>query len=108
MCTNISRFGYLDFRQNFLNLSRNSAFLPKILCRIQIWASKREIQAGQNFKHQKKTKNFKKYCTQNGFRSFNTHTVQSFCIDTLNIQFLYIFIQNKYQIIIELVYFYHI
>ena len=64
----IARFGYFDFRQNFLNLSRNSAFLPKILCRIQIWASKREIQAGQNFKHQKKTKNFKKYCTQNGFR----------------------------------------
>ena len=48
---NTSRFGYFDFRQKFLNLSRNSAFLPKILCRIQIWASKREIQAGQNFKH---------------------------------------------------------
>ena len=41
------RFGYFDFRRNFLNLSRNGAILPKILCRIQIWVSKIEIQIGQ-------------------------------------------------------------
>ena len=55
-----TRFGYFDFRQNFLNLSRNGAILPKILCRIQIWVSKIEIQIGQNFKHLKKDKKFEK------------------------------------------------
>ena len=84
-----TRFGYFDFRLNFLNLSRNGAILPKILCRIQIWVSKIEIQTGQNFKHQKKTKNLKKYCIQNSFSLFSTHTVQSYCIYTLNIQFLH-------------------
>ena len=54
------RFGYFDFRQNFLNLSRNGAILPKILCQIQIWASKIEIQAGQNLKHLKKDKKLEK------------------------------------------------
>ena len=44
VCT---RFGYFDFRQKNLNLSRNSAILPKILCRIQIWVSKIEIQIGK-------------------------------------------------------------
>ena len=59
LCT-CTRFGYFDFRRNFLNLSRNGAILPKILCRIQIWVSKIEIQIGQNFKHLKKDKKFEK------------------------------------------------
>ena len=42
-----TRFGYFDFRLNFLNLSRNGAILPKNLCRIHIWVSKIEIQIGQ-------------------------------------------------------------
>ena len=80
--------------------------LPKILYRIQIWVSKIGLWLGQNFKHKKKTKNLKKYSTQNNFTSFSTHTVQSYC-NTLNIQFVYIVIQNKYQIIIKLVYCYN-
>ena len=81
--------------------------LSKILCGIQIWASKIQIQEGQNFKLLKKDKNIEKYCTQNSFTLFSTHTVQSYCINTLNIKFLYIVIQNKYQIIIKLVYCYN-
>ena len=42
-----ARFGYFDFRLNFLNLSRNGAIQPKILCSIQIWVRKNEIQIGQ-------------------------------------------------------------
>ena len=45
--TILSRFGYFDFRLNILNLSRNGAILPRILCRIQIWVRKNEIQIGQ-------------------------------------------------------------
>ena len=41
-----TRFGYFDFRLNFLNLLRNGAILPKILCRIQIWASKIGLPTG--------------------------------------------------------------
>ena len=47
--------------------------LPKILYRIQIWVSKIGLWLGQNFKHKKKTKNLKKYCAQNSFKSFSTH-----------------------------------
>ena len=46
-CVCTARFGYFDFRLNFLNLSRNGAILPKNLCRIHIWVSKIEIQIGQ-------------------------------------------------------------
>ena len=56
----IARFGYFDFRQIFLNLSRNGVILSKILCGIQIWASKIQIQEGQNFKLLKKDKKIEK------------------------------------------------
>ena len=80
--------------------------LSKILCGIQIWASKIQIQEGQNFKLLKKDKKIEKILYTESFTLFSTHTVQSYCINTLNIKFLYIVIQNKYQIIIKLVYCY--
>ena len=42
-----ARFGYFDFRQNFLKPYRIGAILAKILCRIQIWAKKIELPTGQ-------------------------------------------------------------
>ena len=56
-----TRFGYLDFRQNFLKHSSLGAILSRILCRIQIWASKIGLPTGQNSNIKKKTKNSKKY-----------------------------------------------
>ena len=42
-----TRFGYFDFRQILLKQFRTDAILPKILCRIQIWASKIGLPTGQ-------------------------------------------------------------
>ena len=42
-----SRFGYFDFRQNFLKHYRIGAILLRILCRIQIWAKKVGLPTGQ-------------------------------------------------------------
>ena len=96
-----SRFGYFDFRQNFLILSRICVILPKILCRIQIWVSKIGLPLGQIFKLKKKTKNLKKCCAQNNFILFSTYVAKSYCIKLLY-SILYIVIYNKYQVIIKI------